>query len=431
MNKKKFMLYSICLTLFIDAIGVGLIFPILPELFMNNESGLIVGGSTWLSREVLYSISFALFPLSGIFGMPILGALSDKYGRSKIILCGLGMLTSNYLLSVISVLIHNVWLFLLTRLLSGFLSGTYAVGSALISDVCDNDQERISNFKLPALASTLGFISGPGLSIFISKLDVTNTLIIPFIITFVLGVVNLLLLCNSFKNIGLKNIDYTTNLDVISLNISIGNNKFNTLLSALKSMFASLGYIFSNKYTKVLAFSYLLLQFGFGLFVQSLSLYLTLNYNYTPSNIARFFVIMSIIMIISMYLLQKLATKFFNYKVQIDLGLIIISILLILESIWGKAVSNILQLEYIYITWLTNAIFYLLIPFITLGFTSLFANIGGKKEQGKVMGGSGQIYSISWAISGLIIGKLIMDYHLILLISGVSFMLSYIILKMK
>ena len=44
----------------------------------------------------------------------------------------------------------------------GLLSGTHSVGNALISDISKNDAERIANFKLPTLASILGFIMGPG-----------------------------------------------------------------------------------------------------------------------------------------------------------------------------------------------------------------------------------------------------------------------------
>ena len=100
--------------LFINSIGLGVILPIMPDLFINSKSGLILY-NTYFLRETLYSLCLAIFPLSSIFGMPILGAMSDIHGRSKIILYALGALVFTYLLSAVAVLIHSVWLFLFTR----------------------------------------------------------------------------------------------------------------------------------------------------------------------------------------------------------------------------------------------------------------------------------------------------------------------------
>lgn len=429
MLNKKLILYSVCLMLFIDGISGGLIFPILPELFMNSKSGLVVSNK-YLSIEILYSLSLALFPLSSMFGMPILGTLSDRYGRNKIILYGMAGLTFNYLLSIISILTHNIWLFLLSILLSGFLSGTYSVGNALISDISDNDQERISNFKLPTFASTLGFILGPGLSIFIDKTNLSNPLVIPYIIACILSIINFFLLWNNLNKAGVKYINYVPNQAFVD-NIDILANKHSIhLLLLVRSIFISLIYVFSNSYIKMLALTYLLFQFGFGLFLQSLSLHLASNHHYTPSQISNFFVIMFIAMAVSMYLLQKLVTRYVNYKIQVKLGLIIISTLLIVGLIFDIIVLDIFQLYYAYITWMITIMFYIIVPFITLGFTNLFANSVYKKDQGKIMGVNGQIYSIGFFLSALFVGKLmVISYNLVLLISGISFMLSYVILK--
>src|SRR3990167_10698262 len=106
------------------------IVPILPELFFNSTFGLIVN-DTYFSRAVLYSITLAMFPLASMVGAPILGAISDKIGRREIIVYGMGLLALDYSFCVILILMHNVWLFILTRLFSGFLSGTFSVASAL------------------------------------------------------------------------------------------------------------------------------------------------------------------------------------------------------------------------------------------------------------------------------------------------------------
>ena len=192
-RNKKHILYSIYLVLFINSMGSGLILPILPELFLSPHNGFVVEHMI-LSKKLLYSLAIALFPLSSIFGMSTLGIIADKYYKYTVISYALCASILNYMLSIISILIHNVWLFLLSRVLSGFLSGTYAVGMAMISQLSDTEEERMSNFKLPAIAPALGLILSSCLSLFIDKITIINPLIFPFLIVFMLGIINLLLL---------------------------------------------------------------------------------------------------------------------------------------------------------------------------------------------------------------------------------------------
>lgn len=427
MRNKKILLFSICFMLFINSIGLGIILPIMPDLFINSKSGLILY-KTYFLRETLYSLCLAIFPLSSIFGMPILGAMSDMHGRSKIILYALGALVFAYLLSVVAVLIHSVWLFLFSRSLTGFLCGTYSVTNALISDMYDNDQERMSGFKLSVLVSVLGFIMSPGLSIFASEIRINNPLIIPFIIAFLLSTINLIIYWSNFKYIKL-NQNNSPNDTRNRTDINKTKKISFIIKLKLKEIFFLLGYSFNNQSTKMLALSNLLFQFGFGLFLQSLPLYLSLDYSFTPSNIALFYLVTGASMTISMYTLQKITTRYISYQNQLKLGLVSLSIILIIEPIWGKFISEQLQTDYIYLVWTRTIIFYILLPFATLGFTNLFVNSVSRNDQGKIMGASGQISSLSFFLSGIMIGKMITYYDLLLLIVGVLFFISYIMLR--
>lgn len=105
--------------LFIDGISLGLISPILPELFMNNILGFNIEGY-FLSKEMLYSLSSALFLLLSIVGMPMLGALSDSYGRRKVIVYSIFVLVISDILSIIAIMLGNMFLFFFSIALSGF-----------------------------------------------------------------------------------------------------------------------------------------------------------------------------------------------------------------------------------------------------------------------------------------------------------------------
>jgi len=415
MSQNKLILHSVCLMIFIDATAIGLVFPILPELFLNKEFGLVIN-DTNLSREMLYSVALSLIPLSNMFGSPILGAISDLYSKKIVILFGLGALTLNHLLSITAIIYHEVWLFLITMALTGFFSGTYSVGNALISNISCDNKERISNFKLQTVASFLGLVVGPALSIPINKIKIINPLIFPFIIAFLLGVTNWFILYYNFKNVR----NYLINKIIVTRQLS--------LFTKLKGVFGSLWYILHRKNTKILAVTFFLFQFGLGIFLQSLSLHLALAYKYSPTEIGIFFVVMAIVLVISMFCLQNLASTLIEYKEQMRISLKFLSILLILEAFLGGIIVSKIGLNSLYIMWLVKILFYTFIPFINLGFTNLFAVSSKVIEQGKIMGSAGQIQSISWFISSLMVSKLIENYNFVLLFTGVSFFLSYLAL---
>lgn len=428
MKKSNPEFYSICLMLFIDGISLGLISPILPELFMNNILGFNTEGY-FLSKEMLYSLSSALFLLLSIVGMPMLGALSDSYGRRKVIVYSIFVLVISDILSIIAIMLGNMFLFFFSIALSGFLTGTYSVCYAYISDISGSSEKMLSNLRLPNIAATLGFIIGPGLSVLTSYIKINNPLVVPYIIAVILGIINFFLLSlskfNEFHVIS-KDIKKTE----FKKNSNTPNKLIFVLLNSLrKSVLLSL-YIFTSKRSRYLAFTYLLFQFALGLFLQSLPLRLSYYYLYSPDQIGKFFVMMFIIMSISMFFLQKMITPYINYEKQLKLALMSISLLLTISIALEFISHDIYKLKVISLTWIVAIIFYMLMPFVTLGFTNLFANNLKFAGQGKAMGGVGQINSIGFFISSLLVGYIMTrNYILILAIASISFTVSYNMLK--
>jgi MFS family permease len=411
--------------IFIDSIGGGLIFPILPKLFLDNKNGLIVD-NIYISREFLYGMSAALIPLCSIFGQPIFGRLSDIYGRKNIIYAGLGLLTLNNLVFIFSIVTHNVWTFFLAEIFGGFFAGTYSVGNALISDISgEDDNKRILNFKFITLSSVCGFILGPGISVINSRSNTYISLTTPFLIAFFLGISNLLLLFFSFSmaKISLKGC-------TIPSNYLIKRQK--SLLIIFIEMFRSIIYVFTESKIRGLVFTYLSFQLGFSLFLQSLPLYLTVKYKYVPNQIGLFFVTMSILMTISMFLFQKVISKFTSFKKQMEVGLIFLTLLALLEWIWFNFIDINNRIDQVHTLWIIAGVFYMVAPFVALGFTNLFAKIGNKDEQGKLMGVSGQICGIAFFISGMLVGSLFtLAGNLVCVISTILMVVCYLRLRMN
>ena len=141
----------IFITLLLDVIGFGLIIPIIPKLITN-----LIGGD--LSNASLYSgwLMFSFTIMQFIFS-PILGSLSDRYGRRPILLISLFGFALNYLLTAFAPTI--IWLFI-GRILSGISGASFSTASAYIADI-STPENKAQNFGLIGAAFGLGFIIGP------------------------------------------------------------------------------------------------------------------------------------------------------------------------------------------------------------------------------------------------------------------------------
>jgi MFS family permease len=425
-DKKRFILYSICLFLFIDSVGAGLIFPILPALFTDEQYGLLVQ-DCYFSKGTLYGLSFAIFPMASMLGMPILGYMADKYGKPLVIVYGIFGFIITDILCILSIVAGSIWLFLFGRLLMGFLSGTYAAGMAMISDISDNDSDRISNFKLCTFASVVGVLLGPGFAFFIDGTSCINPFIMPFIVVMILSICSFTVLWVSFRKMGYSfSLPKYVTTACCQDNIKKVRRKHFSVFMVSSILFS----VLTNSNRRFLFISFLSIQFGFSLYNQSLSLFLVTTFMYTPKNLSVLLIMISLVSILSMYVLQPIIKKFYEYQSQIKISLIIVIILFIIYSYYILTSADGNVEFYKKISLFTVLILEFSMPFITLGFTNLFANSVNKLEQGRIMGSYGQISSIATIISGIIVGKLIFtSYFLIILSSTIALILGYMALK--
>ena len=143
----------ILITLFLDVLGVGLIIPILPKLIEELSGGNVPAASaTFGALAALYSAMQFLFS-------PVLGSLSDRFGRRPVILFSLLGSGLDYVLLAMAPTLP--WFFL-GRLISGITGANITAASAYIADVTSPDK-RAQNFGLIGAAFGLGFIAGPAL----------------------------------------------------------------------------------------------------------------------------------------------------------------------------------------------------------------------------------------------------------------------------
>ncbi|RYY34147.1 MAG: MFS transporter [Sphingobacteriaceae bacterium] len=160
-KKRTAALGFIFITLLIDVIGLGIIIPVFPKLIEKLIHGGLSEATYWSGWLTLaYSVMQFAFA-------PIIGNLSDKYGRRPVLLCSLLGFGIDYLFLAFAPTIG--WLFV-GRIIAGITGASFTTASAYIADVSE-PEKRAQNFGMIGVAFGLGFIIGPVLGGLLGKYD--------------------------------------------------------------------------------------------------------------------------------------------------------------------------------------------------------------------------------------------------------------------
>ncbi len=150
-EKRNAGLIFIFITLLIDVTGFGIIIPVLPKLIQDLVKGDLSDAATW-GGLLMFSYSVMQF----IFA-PIIGGLSDQFGRRPVLLATLFAFGLDYILLGFAPSIG--WLFV-GRIIAGITGASFSTAGAYIADVSE-PEKRAQNFGLIGAAFGLGFIIGP------------------------------------------------------------------------------------------------------------------------------------------------------------------------------------------------------------------------------------------------------------------------------
>lgn len=175
MQSKKALTF-IFITLLIDCTGIGIIIPVVPALIQQLTGATVSGAATyggWLT--------FAYASMQFLFS-PVLGGLSDRFGRRPIILISLFGLGVDYIFLFLAP--DLFWLFI-GRVIAGICGASFTTASAYIADISTPDK-RAQNFGMIGAAFGLGFIIGPLLGSLFSQLGVR----VPFLVAAILSLMN-------------------------------------------------------------------------------------------------------------------------------------------------------------------------------------------------------------------------------------------------
>ncbi|MEM6573002.1 MAG: TCR/Tet family MFS transporter [Pseudomonadota bacterium] len=147
---------------FINSTGIGLTTPVMPALLMELSGGDLAGASRW------GGLALVVYALMQFIFAPIVGALSDRYGRRPVLLISLAAFAVDMLILGV---VGTLWGFILLRAFAGIFASTFSTINAYVSDVTPADQ-RGTRFAMLGAAFGAGFIFGPAIGGLLGNIDV-------------------------------------------------------------------------------------------------------------------------------------------------------------------------------------------------------------------------------------------------------------------
>jgi DHA1 family tetracycline resistance protein-like MFS transporter len=296
----KHPLFVVFLTIFLDMLGFGILIPVIPQLFAEPLSSYYLlneYGLTPAQGALLVGLLTASFPAAQFFATPILGQMSDKFGRRKVLLVSLFGTFLSYLIFALGLYARSIPILFASRILDGVTGGNISVAQAVIADV-STPESRGKNFGLVGAAFALGFILGPLIGGVLSSREtgwfahVTT----PFLFAAFLSFINVLSVkyqlpeTNKHQNKNLK----------LTPQASLQNISKAFTLPSVAPLFVTV----------------LLLQGGFTFFTTFAGVYLTQYFGFTGVNIGKFFAYVGFWIVVTQgFVLRKLPAKLGDHTV--------------------------------------------------------------------------------------------------------------------
>lgn len=374
MKNNRATLFAALLVIFVDFIGVGIVYPLFSSMLFDARHDFFHAATSGETRGAYLGILLAVSPLFQFFSSPMWGALSDQRGRKKPLLYSLLVTVSGYLVAIVGVFFSSILLLLLSRVIIGLASGNMSIVQAAVADV-SKPEEKAKNFGLYSMALGAGFTLGPFFGGVLARFGYAT----PFFFALAISVINLFILRIWFRethaNPHQKKLRWTQGIGQLKKALTTPN---------IRSVFLT----------------YFLHCFAWSFFFEFIPVYLIDRFQFTAPTIGLFYSIAGAFYAISSGLLirplvhrMKPETLFFGGN--FFTALTIFSIFFLPSVVW---------------IWLAAALICYFVSFVTPTATTLISNTASSEVQGEMLGVIGSANAAALVLSPLFSGAFIGAY---------------------
>lgn len=362
---KRSPLVVIFTTVFIDLLGFGIVIPVLP---------FYAEGTQFNATPRTVGLLFASYSIMQLIFSPVLGRLSDKYGRRPILLIsiigtGIGFLILGFA--------TTLWMLFVGRILDGISGGNISTAQAYIADITTKE-DRAKGMGLLGAAFGLGFIFGPAIGGILSRWGVA----VPFLFAAALCFANATLLYFTLPE--------TVTQDHPARVSAARGRAFSQLIDSLKQ--PRLGFVIIIYFFFVVAFS---------IMTTSFSLYTMFRFGYDAHHNGYLFAYVGLIAVIIQGMLIGRLVKRFGELLLVVAGALFFALSLFAVPFVGPNTGGLLALL------IGGGVFSLGNSLATPALNSLASRSVGAAEQGSVMGVTQSAASLARAVGPTIAAVLI------------------------
>ena len=352
---KRSPLLVIFITIFIDLVGFGIVIPVLPFYAEGTKFGAT-------PREV--GLLFASYSFMQLIFAPVLGRLSDKYGRRPILLISLLGTSLGFLILGFAT---TLWMLFLGRIIDGISGGNISTAQAYIADVTTKE-DRAKGMGLIGAAFGLGFVFGPAIGGVLSRWGIN----VPFLFAGTLAFANAILLYFTLPE--------TVTPDHPARTSAASGRGWGQLIVSLKN--PRLGFVMTIYFLSIVAFSIMTAVF---------SLFMLFRLGYDAFHNGWVFAYVGVISaIIQGGLIGKLVKRFGEPALAVTGGLLFSASLFVVPFI-GPAIGLIGILSTGAVTAIGQAL-------SGPSLSSLASKSAGAGEQGGVLGAMQSVASLARAV---------------------------------
>jgi len=378
-GKSLWAAFPLFLVLFIDGMGLGIIFPILNSIIVDPASVFLPHDTSLHMRNFLYGLTTGIFMLAWFFGAAVLGDLSDLIGRKKTLMICLVGAFLGYLLSAIGIFTYSLTVLIIGRVIAGITSGSQPIAQAAIVDL-SSIEHRARNIGFILFAVSLGFIVGPMLGGVLSDSRIVNwfRFSTPFYFASLLSLINALLLWGLFRE------------------AFVPTRKVELKIHRAIDIFIS---AFRKKEIRNLSVIFLIMMIGWSGYYTYIPMFLLKKYQFSPLSVSLFMMVLGVGFAVGFgYLVEFFAKRFLLRWVAV--GTMAIS-----------CIASLLTVA-IHSEFLAWVVVFFMGAFISVAYTvmiSIFSNQVSPTQQGWIMGITGAIMALSFGIIGLL-SAVLTDY---------------------